>query len=209
LTRRLKTVTKCTHSKGTKMNKFIKTSMLYALLSMLYIGAANAMCPVCTVVVGSAAIGARSLGVSEAIIGIWVAGLAMSIMFWMWAAMKKRDANGLLFLFPPVFAAGLLFAIYTVFLTMGYEQNMMFGINKYFAGIIIGLPAFLGAAIWHLSIKRKRGGKSWFPMQKVVWPVGALLIASGIMWGVLQYTDAQPCPTKNLPPCPDSIEIIS
>jgi len=192
------------------MNKLFKISILSSMFATAFILAANAMCPVCTAIVGGAAIGMRSLGVAEALIGVWVGGLAPSIMFWMWSVMKKKNLSGtaaLLFLFPPAFASGLLFAIWTVFNLMGYGQETLFGMSAYLAGIMLGAPMFIAAAIWHLRIKRANGGKSWFPGQKVVWPVGALLIATAIMWTLLQVGDTtyRPCPFGKVlvdKPCP-------
>jgi hypothetical protein len=41
--------------------------------------------------------------------------------------------------------------------------------------------AFLGAVFWYNKIKKKLG-RAQFPFQKVVWPVGALLILSVIFY---------------------------
>ena len=49
-------------------------------------------------------------------------------------------------------------------------------------GIVIGSLVFIGATLWYDNIKKKNNGHAWFPFQKVVWPVGALLIFSFIFY---------------------------
>ena len=164
----------------------MKKLLLSAFGSLLFVPAAHAVCPVCTVTIGGVMIGARSLGINEVLIGIWAGGLALSIVFWAWNVMKKRDIHGLLFLLPPVFAAGLLSAIYMA-MTMFYDTYCFWGINQYLLGVMIGIPTFIAATLWHLRIKKQNGGQSWFPLQKVVWPVGALAIMTAI-FAVIMYT---------------------
>ena len=182
------------------MKKLLALTLAFALIPLM----ALAGCPVCTVTIGTVMIGARWLGVDEIYIGLWTGGLVLSIMFWLWTIMKKRDVNGLWFLFPPALALWVLWVIYFLMVTLFPSDECVFGIgmHPYVTGVLIGLPTFFGAFMAYLKYKKKHG-KAMFPGQKIVWPVGALIIMTAVLALVLSLSN----PTYMYKPCPESLQI--
>lgn len=83
-----------------------------------------------------------------------------------------------LFLYLPL-------ALWTDLLTNPF--NTMLGFNKFLVGTIVGSVAFFAANMWYQSIKRRHGGHAQFPFQKVVWPVGSLVILSALFAVLVKY----------------------
>ncbi|MCL2439962.1 MAG: hypothetical protein FWD15_05655 [Alphaproteobacteria bacterium] len=142
--------------------------------------AANATCPICTAVVLVGLEGARRAGVDNSIIGVWTAGFFMAVIFWVWSAMRNKGVkNPLWYLVPPAGPIGLLMLLWFVpGSPLEFGTQTLAGIDKFLVGLIAGGSAFFFAVKWHRRIKRENGGKSWFPLQKVVWPLSALSIVS-------------------------------
>ena len=165
--------------------------LFFAMLVLCVFTAAEAFCPVCTVAVGAGLEGARVLGVSDVITGLWAGGLMLSLAAWTAAYMYKRGIRSrLMYILNYVVYYGLLALIY--FLPVGrpmlkFNATTMWGFDQFLLGAIIGSLVFWGAGKWYESIKAKNGGHAWFPFQKVVWPLGSLAIVTLIFWAILEW----------------------
>jgi hypothetical protein len=136
-------------------------------------------CAVCTVAVGAGVGLSRYLGIDDLIIGLWIGALCLTFVVWTvnWLKNKNKNFKGIV-LVTAIFWYGMIIA--PLFFTgiMGHVLNKLWGIDKLLLGIAAGTVIFYLANVWYQAIKRKNGGHAQFPMQKVVWPVGALLLAS-------------------------------
>ena len=143
-------------------------------------------CPICTATVLVGLEGARRMGVDYSIIGVWAGGLFLALILIAWSFMRKQGiANPLWYLLPPMGPISLLLTMWILPGGLQFGVHTLFGIDKFLLGVLVGIPAFYAAIKWHMNIKKKNGGKSWFPLQKVVWPVGALIIMSTIFAGIV------------------------
>ena len=61
-------------------------------------------------------------------------------------------------------------------------MNEIWGIDKLLLGIIFGSVFFLLAVFANDFLKKKNGGKVFFPFQKVVVPIVMLGILSGVFY---------------------------
>ncbi|MCL2017488.1 MAG: hypothetical protein FWG80_01780 [Alphaproteobacteria bacterium] len=163
------------------MNKYLLT-----LCSLLFVPvAAHAVCPVCTIAVGAGLEGMRLLGVDDVLTGIWAGGLTLSLVFWTANWMHRKGIqNAIWYLLDFIVYYGLLASVYLLpSITFGSET--MWGMDKLLLGIIVGTIGFWIGAKWHANIKKKNGGKSWFKLQKVVWPFGALVILTALFTAII------------------------
>lgn len=160
----------------TKLQKILLSSLgMFAL----FMPVAQAVCPVCTVAVGAGLEGARMLGVDDVIVGLWAGGLTLSIFFWTASWLKKKGVKSVWgqIIAPFVICYALLAGVYLL-PSVNFGECTLWGIDKLFLGIVVGTFAFYFGVRWHSSIKRKNGGKSKFPFQKVVMPLSFLIIAT-------------------------------
>lgn len=161
---------------------------LFLLVAITYhLEPVFAVCPVCTVAVGAGLGLARYVGVDDIVSGIWVGGLILSSSFWLSDWLKKRKFH---FLQPITSHLTLLSSILmylTVFFplwigkTIGHPFNTIYGIDKLIFGTILGSVAFLLAVFWDKKV-RKIYGHQFFVYQKMVFPVGFLVILSLIAY---------------------------
>jgi uncharacterized membrane protein len=66
-----------------------------------------------------------------------------------------------------------------------FGQNVIFGIDKFLMGIVVGTLAFYFGARWYAKIKRDNGGRAKFAFQKVVVPLSFLLIATAVFAAII------------------------
>jgi hypothetical protein len=78
----------------------------------------------------------------------------------------------------PLYVAGI----------MGHPSNTKWGIDKILLGIILGTFALVLALFTNGFLKKKNGGKVFFPFQKVVIPIVFLLIIS---WALHYFIGCQ------------------
>lgn len=166
-------------------------SYIFSFLSAVFMaGTAHAFCPVCTVAVGAGLEGARVLGVDDVITGLWAGGLMLSLAAWTENYMADHGIkNKFLYLLNYVVYYGLLALIYVLPVghpTLRFNATTMWGIDSFLLGVIVGSVVFWSAGKWYQKIKAKNGGHAWFPFQKVVWPVGALLIVTFVFWLIIK-----------------------
>jgi hypothetical protein len=149
------------------------------LFTLLGTGSAQAVCPVCTVAVLGGLGLSRWLGIDDFITSLWIGGLALSVSAWGWNYLKKKDKlsflSGLL-IFVLVYAA-TIFPLYW-FKYIGAPFNKLWGQDKIVLGIIVGTVVFWVGAFLHTQLKKRNEGKVYVKFQRVILPVGFLLIAS-------------------------------
>lgn len=141
---------------------------------MFLIKAAYAQCPVCIVTVGGGMLIAKKLGVDDFLVSLWISALNTAISFWLVPKIKNKILGN-----PIVFS--LLMLMFTLFYfgytnQIGVITNKILGLDKIVFGQTLGLLImFLGIFIDRYS-RKLHGGKILFPYQKVVFPVGLLII---------------------------------
>jgi hypothetical protein len=136
-----------------------------------------AVCPVCTVaVIGGLGL-SRYFGIDDAISGLWVGGLMISLTFWTATWLKKENWKLLILLFyilityVPLYWAGII----------GHPFNQIWGIDKLIFGSVFGAVAFLFGVFLDKKVREIKG-KQLFQFQKVVFPFAALVISSLIFY---------------------------
>jgi len=142
------------------------------------------MCPVCTVSVIAGLGISRLLGIDDTISSIWIGGLILSLSFITitWIAKKWPKFNPKYYTVP-TFVLMYLFVLIPLKLdgTIGIVGNTILGIDKIIFGIFVGsVTLFIGALLDKLQ--RKKFEKIFFPYQKVIFPIVALIISSVIFY---------------------------
>ena len=141
---------------------------------MIFVKAAYAQCPVCIITVGGGMLLAQKLGIDDFLVSLWISGLNTAISFWMATKIKHRIFGSPIILSILMYLLTLSYFIFTR--QTGSTNNQILGIDK----IILGQT--LGLLIWGLGIfidRRSRvlnSGKILFKFQKVIFPVGTLVI---------------------------------
>jgi len=134
----------------------------------------SAQCPVCIVTVGGGMFLADRLGIDDFLVSLWISGLNVAISFWLAPKIKNRFFGSPIILSFLMYALTLSYFIFTQ--QTGSAFNQILGLDK----IIFGQT--LGLFIWFLGIfvdrytRKLNGGKILFPYQKVVFPVGILIL---------------------------------
>jgi hypothetical protein len=164
------------------MNK--KSALILLFLGFSIALPALAVCPVCTVVIVTGVGLSRWLGIDDTITGVWIGGLTVSFIIWTinWFNKKKIYFKGrkiitvigyyLLVVLPLFFIPGVI----------GHPLNKIWGLDKLLVGITAGSVAFLVAELSYPILKKKNGGHPYFPFQKVIMPIAALLVFSFIFY---------------------------
>jgi hypothetical protein len=141
---------------------------------MFLVKAVYAQCPVCIITVGGGMFLAKRLGVDDFLVSLWISGLDTAISFWLAPKIKNRFLGN-----PIIFSLIMLgFTLFYFKFTnqIGIVSNRLLGFDKIVFGQIIGLfIMFLGIFIDRYS-RHLHGGKILFPYQKVVFPVGSLIL---------------------------------
>lgn len=157
------------------------------------------MCPVCTVGVIAGLGISRFLGIDDLISSIWIGGLILSLSFitinWIEKSRWREKVYEHLCKVKcgltehqalHVFVIVLMYLLVLVPLifthTIGIKRNTLWGIDKIILGTVVGSIAFL-LGIWaDKTVRRSRDGRQLFIMQKVVFPLLSLIIASLIFF---------------------------
>lgn len=165
-----------------KGRKPLQISALIILLACpLY--SAFAVCPVCTVAVGAGLGLAEWLGIDDTISGLWIGGLAVSLIIWTINWLNKKEIK--------FYGRKILVAVGYYLLIVGplwwkgfigHLYNKLCGIDKLLFGIILGTVLFSAGVITHNYLRKKNEGKSYFKGQKIVAAILPLVIASIIFY---------------------------
>jgi len=149
-------------------------------------------CPVCTVAVVTGTFFAREYGIDDTITGLWIGAVTLIAcqwtIIWIEGLLKKKNKK-----LKPVAKKVLEFFTYVLFYAfviwplhsmevVGITNNQIFGMDKILFGIIFGTLIFFVAEKWHEEIKTNNNNKVLFPFQRVVIPVGSLVVLSVIFY---------------------------
>lgn len=149
---------------------------------------AYAVCPVCTIAVGAGVGIAEEFGVDDVIIGLWIGGLTISLVFWTLDWIKKKKIKSAwaepltIFLYFFMVIVPLFFIKTNGYPIIGKELNKFWGVDKILLGILIGSLLFFFGARSYEYLKKKNNGRAYFPFQKVAMPIAPLAIASIIFY---------------------------
>ena len=164
----------------------IKRFFLFSglLSSGLLVGqGAEAICPVCTVAVCAGVGFSRWIGIDDVITGFWIGGLIVSMIIWLLDYLNHKKIN--------FYLRGLVIVVGFYLITLlplyymdiiGHPLNKILGIDRILFGTALGTIVFLLGVQTHEFLKKKNSGKSYFPYQKVVFPVSFLIIISLITY---------------------------
>ncbi len=161
---------------------------ILASVAVFFVGffwafSAQAICPICTVAVAGGVGLARYFGVDDTVTGTWVGGLIVSLIMWTFDWFNKKNINFwgkktlTVILYYALVAAPLFFTN-----IIGHPLNKMWGMDKLLLGILAGSLIFLIAVNLYEYLKKKNNNHAHFPYEKVVFPVLALSIVSGIFY---------------------------
>ncbi|MDD4990557.1 MAG: hypothetical protein PHW31_04635 [Candidatus Pacebacteria bacterium] len=160
---------------------------LLTFFGIVLAGTAKAVCPVCTIAVTTCVGLARWLKVDDRITGLWVGGLIVSLIIWTIDYLNRKNIR---FQGKKIFVVVGYYVIVVVPLyftgIIGHPLNECWGIDKLLFGIIAGSVIFVIAALLHNYLKKKNNSKSYFPLQKAVFPVGFLAVASLIIYLIIR-----------------------
>lgn len=167
--------------------KNLKTILFLAVMFAVFFeaDAVLAVCPVCTVAVGAGLGFSRWLGINDAITGLWIGGLLVSVSWWTidWLEKKKIRFWARNIIITAAYYGLTLSSLYYAkiiahpldFLSSCVKDNLLLG-------IIEGSAAFLFAVVLYEYLKEKNHGRAHFPYEKVILPVGVLAIFSIIFY---------------------------
>ena len=147
------------------------------------------MCPICTVTVVAGLGISRLLGIDDLVSSIWIGAFILSFSFITIAWITKKwpnwkFGNGVYWKLI-VIVSMYLFVLIPLYLShvIGIYRNTILGIDKIIFGVTIGsLTLLLGA--WADKYQRVKFKKIFFPFQKVIFPVVALIILSVVFYYV-------------------------
>jgi len=151
----------------------------------LFAKKALAVCPICTIAVGAGVGLSRWLGIDDAITGLWIGGLIVSMITWTESWLEKKNIRFKGRIFVNIFAYYALIIIplyYSGIIMNPIHAFCACGLDKLLLGIIVGSFAFWFGASWYFYLKEKNNGHAYFPFQKVVMPILPLIILSIIYY---------------------------
>ncbi len=168
--------------KARQFSKLTKHT-LFVVALLLPFHAVHAVCPVCTVAVGACVGLAQYFGIDDTISGNWIGGLIVSMIVWTlaWLENKNIKFKGRKILLVAGYYAAIAVPLYWQGL-IGHPFNKLWGADKLLLGIIFGSLFFLAAVYLNDFLKKKNGGKVYFPFQKVVVPIVVLAVLSAVFY---------------------------
>lgn len=137
------------------------------------------MCPVCTVTVVAGLGISRLLGIDDLLTSIWIGGFILSFSFIFFDWLKKK--------WPKLMAnryslIAVIVSMYLLALVPLYKTPT---ITRILYGTAVGSAFFL-IGVHADKLQRKKYKKIFFPFQKVVFPVAALIIATLITYFLIK-----------------------
>lgn len=145
-------------------------------------------CPVCVIAVGAGLGLSRWLGIDDAVSSVWIGAMLLAIVWWCLIWLRKKNWD---FKFSGTVIFILIYIVFTFiplyFLKIaGHPQNTIFGIDKIIFGTVIGTVILWAGIKLNEFLKSKNQGKVFFPYQRVVVPVGCLLLISILIFFLLK-----------------------
>lgn len=183
------------------MKRFWRLPIVFAGIGAGLLGSARiayAHCPLCVTAVGAGILGAKSFGLGDGIVGLFVGAFAIATGIWI--AKKTKARFNVIPLQTPLIVT--LSWLVTVIPMLGLSNQMLYlpvfllgpagslfnqvhFLSKFFLGSIIGGIVSIAALRAHYSVKAWHG-KTLFPFQGIALTVLSLVIASGVLfmaWG--------------------------
>ncbi len=167
------------------MKKLLIYFLSIFFFSFLFAKKTLAVCPICTIAVGTGVGLSRWLGIDDMITGLWIGGLIVSMITWTenWLEKKNVRFKGRIFVNVLGYYTLIIIPLYYYGIIGNPANTLCFcGLDKLLFGIIAGSIAFWFGASWYYYLKEKNNGHAYFPFQKVVMPVSPLLILSIIYY---------------------------
>lgn len=158
---------------------------LLAVLPALVATSAKAFCPICTMaVIGGVGL-SRWLKIDDAITGLWIGGVLVSTIGWTinWCKSHKIEFWARDILITIAYYAIVIIPLY-YYEIIGHPLNTLWGMDKLILGTAIGSVFFYAAYLQYENIKKKNNGHARFPFQRIIMPVGILIILSAIFYFV-------------------------
>ena len=173
-------------SKNKKKLKSLSILLLMIIISAPFTVSVNAFCPVCTIAVGAGLSFTKVLGIDDLISSIWIGGVLLSSSLWL---INWLDSKKIRFFLKRkiiyVLMYGLVIIPFILNKTIGALHNQLWGIDKIVFGIVLGTLGFaFGMKINDMLLKRI-ADKVYFPFQKVVMPIGILILLSLIFFFIV------------------------
>ncbi|MBU0722022.1 hypothetical protein KKA93_01010 [Patescibacteria group bacterium] len=167
------------------MKKILIYFLFVFAISFLFAKKALAICPICTIAVGTGVGFSRWLGVNDTITGLWLGGFIVSIIAWTesWLEKKNIRFKGRIFANILAYYALIIIPLYYSGIIGNPMNTFCFcGLDKLLFGIIAGSLAFWFGASWYFYLKEKNNDHVYFPFQKVVMSILPLIIMSIIFY---------------------------
>lgn len=168
-----------------KLIKLITFIFSFIALNSIFAIPAKAVCPVCTIAVAAGLGLSRYLGIDDTVSGVWVAGLTLSLSFWLIDWLEKKWQLKSKFKYSGAIATLAIFSlVYIPLITtgiIGHPFNTFWGIDKLIFGGVFGVSAFLLGMYADKKVRELKG-KQLFNFQKVIFPVVSLVLASLIFF---------------------------
>lgn len=140
------------------------------------------VCPICTIAVGAGLGFSRALGIDDAVTGLWVGALLLSLSLWTIDWFNRKNIH---FLFRKILILVFYYAIVIWPLYhwnyMGIAGNTLLGMDKVLFGIIAGTIIFALSIFSNNYLKKHNEGKVLLPYQKVLVPLAFLIVVSVIL----------------------------
>lgn len=141
-------------------------------------------CPVCAVAIAGGLGISRMLGVSDAVIGIWVGAALFALSQWtVYFFEKKNIKNVIVKILCYVCWYAMIIPLY-----LGKEPSIIFnlntilGIDEFLLSVAIGTLTLFASAKLYRYMKNKNSGKPHFSFEKVALPISSLFIVSLILF---------------------------
>ena len=167
------------------MNKLPIYFLSIFVVSFIFAKKVLAVCPLCTIAVGTGVGFSRWLGIDDTITGLWIGGLVVSMITWTenWLEKKKIRFRGRILVNILTYYALIIIPLYYSDI-IGNPLNTLCacGLDKLLFGIIAGSLSFWFGTSWYFYLKEKNNGHAYFPFQKVVMPIVPLIILSIIYY---------------------------
>lgn len=151
-----------------------------ALLLSITPAYANPACAVCTVAVGASLEIARSLGVDDAVVGVWAGGFLALLGYWLilWFNKKGWQFWGRDFLLMAVSVGSIGFMYMGDIVYSPRVLGYIFYMDPLLFSTILGALVLIYSSMFYQWMKAKNGGHAHFPFEKVVVPVVSLGLVS-------------------------------
>ena len=140
---------------------------------------ANPACAVCTVAVGASLEIDRHNGVDDAVVGVWAGAFLALLGYWLilWFDKKGWNFSGRNLLLMAV-SIGSIGFMYISEIPYAPQPILFFYMDPLLFSTLLGAAVFVYVSKFYQWMKARNGGHAHFPFEKVVLPVGALLLLS-------------------------------